>query len=132
MKKFFVGTLAVLLVFAFSGCGIAFTAERNIESSEIYAEKEISAAMNEVCKYFTKEFSGCRLLKLSYSDTSVPAAKEWAKNYEKEEAIVLFSDFYVFAEGDGSLQKGETYANWKWILVRNKGENWQLKTWGYG
>jgi len=45
--------------------------------------------------------------------------------------MVLLSKFYVFGE-NGSLEPGKTYTKWNWILVRDKGGFWELKTWGYG
>jgi hypothetical protein len=33
--------------------------------------------------------------------------------------------------GDGSLNPGDTYRNWKWILKETQ-FGWVLETWGYG
>ncbi len=131
MKKFLALVIAFLTVLSLSGCGITLVTERHIEESEIYSEKEISSAMDIAEKKFMLEFKGCILLELSYSDASAKAAEDWAKQYEADEAIVLLSSFYTYTDGDGSLQKGEIYEKWNWILVRNEGENWELKTWGY-
>ncbi len=131
MKRFFVFTMAILLIFSLSGCGIAFAAERKIEDSEIYSEREISSAMDIVSLKFAKDFHGCILYELSYSDKNADAAKAWASQYKAEEAIVIYSDFHVFTEGSGGLEVGDTYEGWSWILVRDKGEKWELKTWGY-
>ncbi len=102
-------------------------------SSVSYTQEEIKAAMNTVTAYFQQNFSGCTLTKLWYAENQVLAAEaEWASQYRAEQAIVLLSDFTTDAQGgDGSLNPNQTYTNWQWILVRNNGENWQLKDWGY-
>ena len=133
MKKVLALIFAAVCVFCFSGCGISFTAERIVSESEIFTEEDIDRAMFAVYKKFAFDFEGCVLLELEYDeDYSKPRAEDWAENYGYDEAIVLLSKFYVAAEGDGSLEPGETYAKWNWILVRNKGGSWKLMTWGYG
>lgn len=132
MKKFLAGFLAVLCVFGFSGCGMSLTAKKTISDSEIFKKSDINNAMNKVCGFFALNFDGCVLLELEYDENySKERADEWAKQYDSDEAIVLLSKFYVAKEGDGSLEEGETYKNWNWILVRNSGGIWKLKTWGY-
>ena len=46
---------------------------------------------------------------------------------------LLDSVFYVDASGsDGSLNPNSTYTNWQWVLTRDRGGKWVLRTWGYG
>ncbi len=131
MKKFIAVVFAVLTVFCFSGCGIPFTAEKIVSDSEIFREKEIDRAMMEVYKQFAF-FEGCVLLEIEYDeDYSKERAEGWAAQYDADEAIVLLSKFYVAGENP-SLEQGKTYKGWNWILVRDKGKTWELKTWGYG
>ena len=89
--------------------------------------------MDIVVEHFQGSFKGCTLTDLWYEDSkSVPASDGWAKQYDSDESIVLFSKFDVDSTGgDGSLNPNSTYTNWQWILVRNRGGKWDLKTWGY-
>ena len=131
MKKFLAFFLAAAMIFLLSGCGIPFTAKIIIDDSEIYSKRDIEKAMNQVYSQFAF-FEGCILLELEYDEEYSKARMEdWAENYDADEAIILLSKFYVAAE-NGSLEPGETYSKWNWILVRNKGGAWKLKTWGYG
>ena len=131
MKKFLAVFLAVVMIFCISGCGIPFTAKKIIDDSEIYSKRDIERAMNRVYREFAF-FEGCVLLELEYDEEySKERMADWAENYNADEAIVLLSKFYVATE-NGSLAPGETYSKWNWILVRDKGGFWELKTWGYG
>ncbi len=131
MKKFLAFFIAVVMVLCLSGCGIPFTAKKIIDDSEIYSERDIEKAMNKVYSQFAL-FEGCVLLELEYDEEySRERMHDWAKQYDADEAIVLLSKFYVAGE-NGSLEPGETYTKWNWILVRDKGGFWELKTWGYG
>ena len=131
MKKVLAILLAAVLVISLSGCGIPFTAKKIIDDSEIYSERDIKKAMSLVYREFAF-FEGCVLLELEYDEEySRERMNGWAKQYDADEAIVLLSKFYVAAE-NGSLAVGETYTKWNWILVRDKGGFWELKTWGYG
>ena len=131
MKKFIAILLAAALVISLSGCGIPFTAKKIIDDSKIYSERDIEKAMSLVYRKFAS-FEGCVLLELEYDEEySRERMNGWAKQYAADEAIVLLSKFYVASE-NGSLAVGETYTKWNWILVRDKGGFWELKTWGYG
>ena len=108
---------------------------RTIPQSEMYSEQDISDAMDVVEKKFKSDFKGCTLTDLWYDENrSASSSDEWAKQYDADEAIVLFSNFHVgFFGGDGSLNHNETYTKWGWVLVRDKGSStWELKAWGYG
>ncbi len=131
MKKILAFFLAAALVICLSGCGIPFTAKKIIDDSKIYSERDIEKAMSLVYRDFAL-YKGCVLLELEYDEEySKERMADWAENYNADEAIVLLSKFYVFGE-NGSLEPGKTYSKWNWILVRNKGGFWELKTWGYG
>lgn len=133
MKRFLAVFLALIIIFCFSGCGIPFTAKRIVSDSEIFSAKDINSAMFKVYKKFGIDFEGCVLLEIEYDEEySKERADDWAENYGYDEGIVLLSKFYVAAESDGSLEPGETYSKWNWILVRNEGGPWKLMTWGYG
>jgi hypothetical protein len=106
-----------------------------LESSEsqLYTQEDIKAVMDIVLDYFKREFKGCSLRELWYDEgVSNRDSVGWAEQYEADEAIVLLSNFDVDASGgDGSLNPNTSYRDWQWILVRNKGGKWELKTWGY-
>ena len=131
LKKILAALIAAVLVLSLSGCGMPFTAKKIIDDSDIYSKRDIEKAMNRVYREFAF-FEGCVLLELEYDEEySKERMADWAENYNADEAIVLLSKFYVAAE-NGSLAPGETYSKWNWILVRDKGGFWELKTWGYG
>lgn len=107
---------------------------QTIKKSEVYSEKDIERAMATVKRQFKFGFKGCTLTDLWYDeDISLSSASSWAGQYNADEAIVLLSNFDVGSSGgDGSLNPNDTYSDWQWILVRDKGsENWKLKTYGY-
>jgi len=127
--------LMLLLCLCLAGCkvGDVSSAERTVSVSKIFTESEIEKAMNIVTSHFETHFDGCKLTELYYDEEhSAVEAAHWAKQYEAEEAIVLLSTFEVGERGgDGSLNPNSTYEGWGWVLIRNKGESWKLKTWGY-
>ena len=122
MKKILAVILAAVLVFSFCGCGIPFTAEKIIGDSEIYSERDIEAAMDVVFRKFcTFEFSV--LTELEYDEEFSDNMLEYnTEVYKADEAIVLRSKFI-------DLRKGTL--EWNWTLVRARGGEWELKTWGY-
>lgn len=132
MKKILPILLAALLLL--TGCGGNISnVKKTIGESDIFTRQEIEAAMDAAISYFAKEFRGCTLTEIIYSDSANgDAAAEWAQQYGADEGIILISTFEVSESGaDGSLNPGSTYHNWKWILTRNDGEYWKLQTWGY-
>lgn len=135
-KRWAVLVLAAVLLLAMAGCGGGYVKQVTIEdwTSEIYSDKDIREAMDAVVRYFHYEYDNCALTRLAYAgDETQKTAKEWAKQYGKDEVIILISDFTVEASGgDGSLTPGSTYTNWEWILARNEGERWQHMDQGYG
>lgn len=133
MKKIMRILCAAAAALSLTACGGNISSVRvNIGPSEVYSAAEISDAVDMVQSHFRKEFDGCTLTEVSYSEESSKKAEaEWTEQYDADQAIVLTSSFEVTGKSDGSLAEGETYRNWQWILVRNDGGNWQLKTWGY-
>lgn len=127
----------LLLCGMLTGCGGGGNASQvqvSTGESEIFTQGEIENAMEAAMNYFRKEFDGCTMTKIEYIESkSRSAAMEWAQQYGAEEAIVLYSSFDVDSSGgDGSLNPNSTYNNWQWILTRDEGGNWVLRTWGYG
>ena len=132
MKRICNFLTVLLIVLLLTACGDVSNVERVMRVSECYTETEIHDAMDIVTAYFREEFDGCRLKNLRY-DEPLAEQQEWAKQYDADEAIVLLSDFSVSRfGGDGSLNPGDTYRNWQWVLTRTDGGTWVLRTWGYG
>ena len=135
MKRIVTFLLVILLTLSLAGCGWGSTRglQTQIGDSDVYSRKDIASAMEIVTEYFRREFEGCTLKTLEYSEELTrDDAEQWAQQYDAQQAIVLISSFYVAPNGgDGSLNTNSTYENWQWILVRNAGEKWTLKTWGY-
>ena len=129
-------TIGLLLVMCLLFCacgGRTGSAQLVVGDSVRYQDTEIRDAMEQVMKQFRSGFRGCKLTELVYDETfSDGACEEWAAQYDAAEAIILTSTFEVGARGDGSLTPNSTYGNWQWILVRDEGGPWVLKTWGYG
>lgn len=135
MKTQLISILVILLVWTLSGCGgNASEVQLITGESNLYTEAEIEKAMFVAMDHFRKEFAGCTMTRIEYDESKTQAAAaEWAQNYGAREAIVLYSDFDVDATGgDGSLTPNSTYRNWQWILTRDEGKGWVLRTWGYG
>lgn len=135
MKRLLAVLCLVCLVF--SGCGGGGNASEVqviTGESEIFTQGEIERAMEVAMNYFRKEFDGCTMTKIEYDEGKSRATSvEWAQQYGADEAIVLYSSFDVDASGgDGSLNPNSTYNNWQWILTRDEGGKWVLRTWGYG
>ena len=132
IRKLMMIVLSISLLFC-ACAGDVNQVKRHISPSEIYSEQDIDQAMDVVIRHFSREFRGCTLLELEYSDYRSEAGRAWALQYGADEGIVLISSFSVDGSGgDGSLNPNSTYTNWQWILVRSNGGKWTLKTWGYG
>ena len=134
MKRLLLMICAVALLLTGCGGGTVSGVQKVIGESVIFSPREIEAAMELALDYFRKEFDGCTMTEIKYNEEkSADASKEWAQQYGAEEGIVLYSSFDVDAAGgDGSLNPNSTYTNWKWILTRDNGGRWTLRTWGYG
>ena len=134
MKTYKILLLCLACILLLAGCGGGDVSEvgRRIGVCERFSEREIAAAMDEVERFFRKEYDGCKLLRLEYDEEkTLEEARDWSENYGAE-AIVLESDFYVDDSGRTvTLEPGETYRNYNWILTKTM-FGWELRTWGYG
>lgn len=102
--------------------------------SDLYTDDDIENAVAAVTACFETEFQGCTLTELRYpGDALSNLFTQWAQEYNTDEAIVLYSSFDTDASGgDGSLEPNTTYDDFQWILVRDNGGTWKVKTYGYG
>lgn len=103
------------------------------DQTSIYTQDDIDSATQVVKKYFRKNFKGCYMKEIYYAgDEYSKDYEEYAERYNSDEVLVLKSSYYVGKFGSyGSLEQGETYDYWNWILVRNKGEKWKCVDCGY-
>lgn len=131
MKKL-VTLLTVLLVLSLAGCGQLFTTFAIVgEKSSVYTEADINEAFDVVLDCFRKEFDGCTLIELGYAgDDTLSEQKEWARQYEADECILLVCSFETDGTA-GPLNPNSTYENYKWVLTRTGGGEWEIKTNGY-
>ena len=139
-KKIIISTIIIILFIIFTLIILNNKKQGNIKNveivignSEIYSKEEINDAIDIVLIKF-KDFPAT-LNKIYYDEEkSQKESDEWAKQYDADEAIVLYSDFKTYS-GEQSLNDGFSsnfeYSNWAWILVRSNHGEWQLKTWGY-
>ena len=97
--------------------------------SNLFSQEDITAAENIIINEFRINWSGCALKELRYAgDDWSKEFQNWKNIYEADEAIVLLSSFEVDSSGgDGSLNPNSTYTDFNWILVRNKGGQWEHK-----
>ena len=100
--------------------------------STVYTEADIEAAMDVVIRHFRQNFEGCTLIHLYYEEDTA-RNQAWAEDYGAEQGIILLSSFETGPDAAGmGLNDNDTYNGWKWILTRDKGGSWHLRTWGYG
>lgn len=134
MKRICSFLMVLLCLLLLAGCGGGDVSEvgRHIGVCERFSKREVAAAMDEVERFFRKEYDGCKLLRLEYDEEkTLKEAYAWSENYCAE-ALVLQSDFYVDDSGRTvTLEPGETYRNYEWILTKSA-LGWKLETWGYG
>ena len=102
-------------------------------NSNIYTDDEIESAIKVIKADFKKDWKGCTLKKIAYlGDERLKNYQEFADRNNADDVLVLTSDFYVAPTGaHGSLNADSTYSDFKWILVRNKGEDWKHVDHGY-
>ena len=133
-RKTIVCFLLVVVLMVFSGCsrGKVDDVQIKLGESKLYSEAELQSAADVILRQFSKGFDDCTLEELTYDEAfSLGQADGWKKQYEAEEAIVFKSQFTVSPfYKNGPLSPGDTHY-YSWVLVRNKGGNWNLKDWGY-
>ena len=128
----FLTVLLCVLLLAGCGGGDVSKVGRSIGECERFSKREVAAAMDEVERFFRREYDGCKLLRLEYDEEkTLEESYAWSENYGAE-AIVLESDFHVDDSGRSvTLEPDETYRNYEWILTKTA-FGWKLETWGYG
>jgi hypothetical protein len=135
LKKKISLMLCVMMMVCLCACSGSSTKSVNIinVSSDLYSQEDIDSAIKTITTEFEEEWSGCTLTEISYAgDETTENYKDWAERNNADEVIVLVSSFDVAASGaDASLTPDSTYDHWNWILVRNKGGQWEHVDHGY-
>ena len=87
----------------------------------------------ELCKEYNNVEFHCKSHLYFDEDTPAQYSERWAQQYDADETIILVSSFEVGPNGPGgSLSPNNRYDGWQWILVRNTGGPWTLRTSGFG
>ena len=132
MKKLISIILLCTLTLSLSSCGTLNFVDIEEFSSEVYTTRDITNAMEVVLE----EFQGKKdriLLNLSYiGDSELSDYKDWADRNGADEVIVFLTDYYVSFFSDTPTQNtASEYENWKFILVRSNGGEWEIVDQGY-
>ena len=132
MKKLISIILLCTLTLSLSSCGTLNFVDIEEFSSEIYTGRDIADAMEVVLE----EFQGKKdriLLNLSYiGDAKIADYRDWADRNGADEVIVFLTDYYVSFFSDTPTQNtASEYENWKFILVRSSGGEWEIVDQGY-
>lgn len=122
--------LILSLLLTACGGGDVREAGRQIRASDRFSDKMIADAMDVVEDHFKKHFDGCKLHAIVYDEEATARKTELASEEYGEDTIILLTDFYVEEAGDGSLNPGQTYINYEWVLIKTF-FGWELKDWGY-
>ena len=132
MKKIFSLFLILSLIFSLTSCGTLNFVDIEEFSSEIYTDRDITSAMEIVLEEFQGK-SDRILLSLSYiGDSKISDYRDWADRNGADEVIVFLTDYYVSFFSDTPTQNpASEYENWKFILVRTDGGEWEIVDQGY-
>jgi hypothetical protein len=132
MKRIFSLFLIFVLLLSLTSCGTLNFVDIEEFSSEIYTARDIADAMEVVLE----EFQGKKdriLLNLSYiGDSKLADYGDWADRNGADDVIVFLTDYYVSFFSDTPIQNtASEYENWKFILVRTNGGEWEIVDQGY-
>ena len=128
MKRFLSLFLAAVLLLALAACGgNVKDVQTKAVASEMYTQNDIDAAIDVIKKDFSRSWKGCTLTEISYAGDDVSREhQDWADRNNADEVLVLTSTFDVDESGASpSLNPGQTYTRWMWILVRTNGGTWR-------
>ncbi len=132
MKRIFSLFLISALLLSLSSCGTLNFVDIEEFSSEIYTERDIADAMEVVLEEFLGKTDRI-LLNLSYiGDSKIADYEDWADRNGADDVIVFLTDYYVSFFSDTPTQNtASEYENWKFILVRTSGSEWEIVDQGY-
>ena len=132
MKRILSLLLIFVLLLSLTSCGTLNFVDIEEFSSEIYTARDIADAMEVVLE----EFLGKKdriLLNLSYiGDAKLADYRDWADRNDADDVIVFLTDYYISFFSDTPTQNtASKYENWKFILVRTSGSEWEIVDQGY-
>ena len=132
MKKTIAVLLLCALILSLTSCGTLNFVDIEEFSSEIYTDRDITSAMEVVLEEFQGK-SDRILLSLSYiGDSNISDYRDWADRNGADDVIVFLTDYYVSFFSDTPTQNtASEYENWKFILVRTDGGEWEIVDQGY-
>lgn len=132
MKKVLSLFLIFNLLLSLTSCGTLNFVDIEEFSSAIYTDRDITSAMEVVLEEFQGK-SDRILLSLSYiGDSKISDYHDWADRNGADEVIVFLTDYYVSFFSDTPTQNtASEYENWKFILVRTNGGEWEIVDQGY-
>lgn len=119
---------------------IANNLEVTIDSSELFTEDEVLAAMDAVIEEFQSGMNYTTLTKLEYNDAyNAKFYYDYIKNPNKSygdlkqnEIMVLLSTFDVDDESENPvLYEGATYDEYMWIVINTVDQGWIVRDRGY-
>ena len=119
--------LGLVLVFIYTGFKMRKGDVSKVLIKEVastkYSKEELEDALEVALNYFKTHFNGCVLKEISYvGDEKNKDYIDFATRNGVEDVIVFTSNFDVgFLGGDGSLNRGDTYTNFNWIIVKKDG-----------
>ena len=104
--------------------------------SSIYSDEDICDALAVAYSNYEKMMDGydISLEGMYYNvkcDELVKSHQDFALRNNADEVIVILSNFGTSAPAPSGMDEFHDYTGFKWILVRNKGENWRLSDCGY-
>lgn len=132
MKKLISIILLCTLTLFFTSCGTLNFVDIEEFSSEIYTDRDIADAMEVVLEEFQGKTDRI-LLNLSYiGDSKLADYGDWADRNGADDVIVFLTDYYISFFSDTPTQNpASEYENWKFILVRTNGGEWEIVDQGY-
>ena len=132
MKKILSLLLIFVLFLSLTSCGTLNFVDIEEFSSEIYTARDIADAMEVVLEEFQGKTDRI-LLNLSYiGDSKLADYGDWADRNGADDVIVFLTDYYVSFFSDTPTQNtASEYENWKFILVRTNGGEWEIVDQGY-
>ena len=131
MKKYISISFVILICVIFGACGDVSNVDIHNETSKIFSQDDITAAEQVVINHFKTNWSGQTLTELYYpGDDWADEFEHWKAFYNADEAIVLLSSIDANVDTP-SLKAGDTLTEFNWVLVRDKGKQWEYKDCGY-
>jgi hypothetical protein len=132
MKRILSLLLIFVLLLSLTSCGTLNFVDIEEFSSEIYTARDIADAMEVVLEEFQGKTDRI-LLNLSYiGDSKLADYGDWADRNGADDVIVFLTDYYVSFFSDTPIQNtASEYENWKFILVRTNGGEWEIVDQGY-